>query len=177
MYGYHLSPNLTHLYRINQNVIRINCLKNCIHLRELWICETAVEKIEDLEQCKELQHLSLYRNRISRIENILHLNRLKYLSLADNCISRVEELQSLRELLELNLANNNIARIGESLLGNISIVTLNLSGNPIITFDTLKALKNAAFLISLSLADPQYSPRPLAKMRNYTTLVLFHSPA
>ena len=176
MYGYHLFPNLTHLYIINQNVIKIDCLKNCIHLRELWICETAVEKIEGLEQCKKLQHLYLYGNRISRIENILHLNRLKSLSLADNCISRVEGLQNLRELLELNLANNNIASIGESLLGNISIVTLNLSGNPIITFDTLKALKSAAFLISLSLADAQYSPCPLAKMRNYTTLVLFHFP-
>ena len=176
MYGYHLFPNLTYLYIINQNVSRIECLTSCLQLRELWICETGVEKIEGLEQCKKLQHLYLYGNRISRIENIQHLNRLKTLSLADNCISRIEGVQNLKELLEFNLANNNIASIGASLLGNTSLIALNLSGNPIITFDALKQLKTAAFLTSLSLADTQYLSCPLAKMRNYTTLVLFHFP-
>ena len=176
MHGYHLFPNLTCLYIINQNVTKIECLKNCLQLRELWICETGVEKIDGLEQCKKLQHLYLYGNRISRIENIQHLNRLKTLSLADNYIARIEGLQEFKELLELNLANNSIASVGESLLGNISLVTLNLSGNPIINFDTLKALKSTGFLTSLCLADAQYSPCPLAKMRNYTTLVLFHFP-
>ena len=176
MYGYHLFPNLTHLYIVNQNVKKIECLKSCTNLRELWICETAVEKIEGLEQCKKLQHLYLYANVIARIENIQQLTKLKTLSLADNAISKIEGLQSLKELLGLNLANNNISNIGESLDGNVSLVSLNISGNPIIHFDTLSILKNAAFLTSLSLADPQYKQCPLAKMRNYTTLLLFHFP-
>ena len=176
MYGYHLFPNLTHLYIVNQNVKKIECLKSCTNLRELWVCETAVDKIEGLEQCKKLQHLYLYANGIHRIENIQQLTKLKTLSLADNSISKIEGLQSLKELLELNLANNDISSIGESLDGNVSLVSLNLSGNPIIHFDTLRVLKNAAFLNSLSLADPQYRQCPLEKMRNYTTLLLFHFP-
>ena len=176
MYGYQLFPNLTHLCIMNQNVRKIECLHRCPHLREIWVCETLVEKMEGFEKCKKIEHMYLYGNRISRIENLLHLSKLKTLSLADNYVARVEGLKNLKELLDLNLADNRIECIGDSLSANGSLVSLNLSGNPIISFDTLKPLKSLKFLTSLSLADAQYLASPLAGIQNYTTLVLFNFP-
>ncbi|ORY39828.1 L domain-like protein [Rhizoclosmatium globosum] len=174
-----LSPfaaSLTTLCLVAQDVRSMVGLEECTGLEELWICETRISAICGLENCRKLKRLFLYSNKIKRIQGLETLENLETLWLSDNEITRIEKLRTLKSLKELHLGNNKISSIGESLNENMSLETLNISGNKLSSFRDILFLAILPSLTSLSLSDPNYADNPLCSLSNYQTHVIYHLP-
>ncbi|KAJ3065950.1 Leucine-rich repeat-containing protein 9 [Podochytrium sp. JEL0797] len=174
--GLSVFTGLKSLCIVAQEIRTIAGLDECPLLEELWICETRVAAISGLENNTCLKRLFLYSNKIKRIQGLDTLKNLEVLWLSDNEITRIEKLRSLKHLKELHLGNNKISCIGESLNENMSLETLNISGNKLSSFREILFLAILPKLSCLSLSDPNYADNPICSLSNYQTHVIFHLP-
>ncbi|XP_061700025.1 leucine-rich repeat-containing protein 9 isoform X2 [Syngnathoides biaculeatus] len=176
MVGLSFFPKLRQLQIVGQAVKRIEGLESCPLLQELWVVECKLTKISGLHHCPELNKLFLYDNKISEIKNLKFLVSIQVLWLNNNHISQIQGLNTLKNLQELNLANNNIEKIGGSLVNNVNLHTLNLSGNKISSFKELTFLTCLSQLRDLALSDFTSPPNPVCRLCNYATHVMYHLP-
>ncbi|XP_049595742.1 leucine-rich repeat-containing protein 9 isoform X1 [Syngnathus scovelli] len=177
MVGLSFFQMLRHLKILGQNIKRIEGLENCPLLQELWVVECKLTKISGLQHCLELKKLYLYDNKISEIKNLKLHASIEVLWLNNNYISQIQGLNTLQNLQDLNLANNNIHKIGNSLVNNVNIHTLNLSGNKINSFKELTWLSCLPRLKDLALSDFMSTPNPVCQLCNYATHVMYHLPS
>ncbi|XP_034251026.1 protein tilB homolog isoform X2 [Thrips palmi] len=106
-------------------------------LEELSLHQEDIEKIENLQNwCRELRILLLQSNLISKLENLNKMKRLEYLNLALNNIERIENLERCESLEKLDLTLNFIGELTSvaSLISNVHLHTLHLTGNPCAEF-------------------------------------------
>ncbi|XP_029349892.1 leucine-rich repeat-containing protein 9 [Echeneis naucrates] len=176
MVGLSLFPKLCQLTIVGQNVKCIEGLECCLLLRELWVVQCHLTGISGLHNCVQLQKLYLYDNHICEIKNLEFQINLEVLWLNNNCISQIQGLDTLLNLKELNLADNIIEKIGHSLDPNVSLQSLNLSGNKISSFKELTLLSSLTNLRVLALKDPTSTPNPVCLLCNYATHILYHMP-
>ncbi|XP_019725755.1 leucine-rich repeat-containing protein 9 [Hippocampus comes] len=176
MVGLSFFPMLRQLQILGQDIKRIEGLESCPLLQELWVVECKLTKISGLQHCPDLKKLYLYDNKITEIKNLKFLVNIEVLWLNNNYISQIQGLNALQNLQELNLANNNIHKIGDSLVDNVNLHTLNLSGNKISSFNELTWLTCLSQLRDLALSDFTSTPNPLCLLCNYATHVMFHLP-
>uniref|UniRef100_A0A4W6FKF0 Leucine rich repeat containing 9 n=1 Tax=Lates calcarifer TaxID=8187 RepID=A0A4W6FKF0_LATCA len=176
MVGLSFFPRLRQLTIVGQNIKCIEGLESCPLLQELWVVQCHLTGISGLQNCVQLEKLYLYDNQISEIKNLELQIDLEVLWLNNNCISHIQGLNTLQNLKELNLADNIIEKIGHSLDPNVSLQSLNLSGNKISSFKELTLLACLPHLRVLALKDPTSTPNPVCLLCNYATHVLYHMP-
>ncbi|OAJ40643.1 hypothetical protein BDEG_24350 [Batrachochytrium dendrobatidis JEL423] len=160
----------------NLDIKEITGLETCVHLQDLWICESKVAVISGLNCCVDLRRLYLYSNKITKIEGLLVLVKLEQLWINDNEITEIENLGHLKRLTNLQLGNNRIVNISCSLNENCALKELNLSGNRICSFQEILHLTRLQHLTHLCLSDPNYADNPICMLCNYQTHVVYHFP-
>ncbi|XP_038584816.1 leucine-rich repeat-containing protein 9 isoform X3 [Micropterus salmoides] len=176
MVGLSFFPRLCQITIVGQNIKHIEGLEGCPLLRELWVVQCNLTGISGLQNCLQLEKLYLYDNQICEIKNLELQINLEVLWLNNNCITQIQGLNTLHNLKELNLADNNIEKIGHCLDPNVSLQSLNLSGNKISSFKELTLLECIPHLRELALKDPTSTPNPVCLLCNYATHVLYHMP-
>ncbi|XP_044230328.1 leucine-rich repeat-containing protein 9 isoform X3 [Thunnus albacares] len=176
MVGLSFFPRLCQLTIVGQNIKQIEGLECCPLLRELWVVQCHLTGISGLQNCLQLEKLYLYDNQICEINNLELQINVEVLWLNNNCITQIQGLNTLQNLKELNLADNNIEKIGHRLDPNVSLQTINLSGNKISSFKELTQLARLPHLRELALKDPTSTPNPVCLLCNYATHVLYHMP-
>lgn len=136
-------------------------------LEEIALHQENIEKIEFLQDwCPKLKILLMQSNLIAKIENLNKLKNLVYLNLALNNIEVIENLERCESLRKLDLTLNFIGDIVsvETLIGNYSLESLYLTGNPCTDYDNYKnfVIGTLPQLTSLDGKDIERSERIMA---------------
>jgi Leucine-rich repeat (LRR) protein len=173
MQGVKPFKNLKSLYLCNTSLSTIEGLSSLYSLEELYLSENQIQTIENLESQSNLRRLNLSSNKIQTLENLDFLVSLEWFWINENLITRVENLENLRNLKEFSIARNKISEISNCLIQSASIEVLNLSANPITSFQEVKRLALMKSLSDLSLADPNYGESTICSLTNYSVFVLF----
>eukprot|EP00941_MAST-03F_sp_MAST-3F-sp1_P003667 g3667.t1 len=169
--------NLRELWVLSQSTVsHMRGLESCLQLKLLAISQTKLTRIEGLENLTKLTKLFLYKNHLKKIEGLSTLINLRELWLNNNEIQVIEGLDTLNGLQTLELGANRIERIGKSLDGCRMLVSLNLSGNRIGSFQEILNLTRLPKLRQLHLGDPHFGDCPVCHLANYQTYVLYNVP-
>ena len=164
--------NIIGLNLSDNQISKIENLKELESLQRLDLSNNQISKIENLKELESLQLLYLENNQISKIENLKELESLQLLYLENNQISKIENLKELESLQRLDLSNNQISKI-ENLKELQSLRTLYLYNNQISKIENLKELQS---LRTLYLYNNQISKiENLKELQSLQTLYLSYN--
>lgn len=169
-------PNNSRLVLLKQSDDYQNQMKQSENLKELFVIEnTNLDKLSLKNKCtRNLEKLIAYSNKLSKVPNLSKCIYLQVIWLADNNIRSIQGLDHLQYLRELNLSKNNISNVDPGLEKNISLITLNLSANPIRHVESIVNLFEVKTLKKFYLADPLYGDCPITKCQMHYRLQILH---
>jgi internalin A len=128
-------PRLKEIDLINNQVSSIAALEDVPALETLWLYFNDVTSIEPLENSTNLCYLWADFNDISNIEPIAGSTSLIGASFARNQIEHIHDLSGMTSLQRLDLFGNDITGFGVDTEFPDHLTYLNLSSNPLGTFD------------------------------------------
>jgi Leucine Rich repeats (2 copies) len=122
---------LDSLFLRSNNISDISPLAGLTQLKSLDLWGNKISDISPLAGSTKLEYLLLRDNSISDITPLAGLTKLKTLYLGGNQISDIGPLAALPKLQKLSVKGNNISSVVDTLNAMESLVSVDISNNPI----------------------------------------------
>ncbi|XP_046664404.1 uncharacterized protein LOC124357051 isoform X2 [Homalodisca vitripennis] len=169
---------LKSLMVIGQGVASLAGIGQLKYLEELWLVDAGLHQQNALyiNECPSLTRLYLYGNELTAIPVLDQLGKLTHLWLSDNRIQTLQNLNCLKSVKNLYLGNNKISNIDIKPKPILKIEAINLSGNPLHTFNEVEKLTTLKSLKTLTLWDSLFRVTPVTLLAHYRAHVIHCMP-